>query len=340
MLLSEIVREILNEITENTVLYHRSMDKHKVGDIINPTAKFGQVKNSTHWLANEYIEKKLEEAREKINPSAPSRFDCVYCSVVPNSAFSGKGYLYEVRPKGNFHVTLAYLINKMKSVFERHQTHGDFFPERKNYRSEAEYDQAWKDHKETQDQHAWYSAESALENIFEWYWKGINVNQGFKKNVKWIEVLCEQVQVVKVMGDESFKFLKADDHVETLVDIPFESYGYDASGNGKMTPEEFQKVIQDFNGKAKNDGDLSFTKTWELTLPKGTKCRVKGALVDQSKIKNFDIGDFQSEFSSPYRVLKLIPDGYNFYVDLQHFMFDANYNKKKKLKITDVLKRI
>ena len=143
MLLSEILREMrLDEITRDTVLYHRSMDKYKMGDIINPEKRPEAEKGESHWLSKKFTEKKLEEYRKKINPNAPSRFNCVFFSIVPRSAFTGKGYLYEVKPKGKFLVTLSYLINKIAEEFSREKNFR-WPPEKASYSNEDDYKKAW-----------------------------------------------------------------------------------------------------------------------------------------------------------------------------------------------------
>jgi hypothetical protein len=332
----------LDEITENTVLYHRSMDKYKVGDIINPTSKFGSVKDSSHWLSKKFTEKKLESYREKMNPNAPSRFQCVFCTVVPRSAFTGKGYLYEVKPKGKFLATLSYLINKIDNEFDRGRPRGDetmWPPEKKNYPSDITYQLAYAAYEEKENDWAWWSSKDELEKIFEWYWKGVNVGGGFKKNAKWVEVLCEQAVVAGVGGEASYDFLKAGDHVELLRDVTTDHfYGHGSSGNKLLPQDEVQRIVKDFNGV--KDEKSFVGNSWKLTIPKGTKARVKNALVDQNRIKDFNADDYQGPFTTPYRRLNMIPDGYDFYFDAHAFLFSINYSAKKKTKTSDVFKKI
>lgn len=342
LLLKSLLKEIvlLNEITEETVLYHRSFDKFKVGDVINPSVKFGDEKNGTHWLKHNFMEQKLEEARKEINPKAPSRFKCVYCSVVPNSAFSGKGYLYEVKPIGNFHATLAYFINKMNNEYERAKSNGmNNFPERKYYSSEEAYNKAYKEYERRQDEDAWYRSDYRLEHLFEWYWKGINVGGGFKENTKWIEVLCDKAKVVSVHGKESYKYLSAGDEVEFMEDMTIPHfYGYDATGNKKLPREEIDRIVKDFHGEEEKS---SFgPNSWKLIIPKGTRAKVKAALLDQSAIKNFDVGDYKGKYTSPYRVLKLIPNGYDFYVDARSLIHHKNYDNKDVVPVNDIFRKI
>ena len=341
LLLKNILKEsvLLNEITEDTMLYHRSFDKFKVGDIIDPSVKFGDAKNGAHWLKSNFMEEKLEEARKNINPTAPSRFNCVYTSVIPNSAFSGKGYLYEVKPIGSFHTTLAYLINKMNNEFERGSAGRDYgrFPEKSHYKTDKEYQDAWKRYEKEKAEYAWMNSEYRLEPLFEWYWKGINVGGGFKTNTKWIEVLCEKVKVVGVGGDESYKYLSIGDKVELMDDVKEDFYGYDASGNKMLPQEEIDRVVKDFNGKEEKSFGRS---SWKITIPKGTKAKVKAAVLDQSAIKDFDTGDYKGSYVSQYRVLKLIPDGYDFYIDGRRHIYNKNYGKKYRVPVNDIFRKI
>ena len=104
----------INEINENTILYHRSYGDYEPNQILNPKDKY----SGGHPYQNSYLEKKLEEFRQENAPDKPSRMSCVFCSVVPRAAFVGRGHLYEVKPIGNFHVTLSYYINFMLKEYE------------------------------------------------------------------------------------------------------------------------------------------------------------------------------------------------------------------------------
>jgi hypothetical protein len=141
--LSEILKSILLEISHDTVLYHRSMKKFKVGDIIKPT----NTAESGHY-GSSAVEIYMEAYRQEFFSDSPPRGKCIYCSVVPNSAFFGKGYLYEVKPRGRFLVTLASLINQIGGVWSREEDNQSRYSDRRfssDFGSNEEYNQYLKD---------------------------------------------------------------------------------------------------------------------------------------------------------------------------------------------------
>ena len=104
----------LFELSENSTLYHRSIKKLKVGDVIKPR----KIKGS-HWLEKSEMELALEQMRKESYPHRPSRFDCVYTSPHPRSRFLDKGDLYVVRPVGNMFMTDSTLIDDIGEQFSR-----------------------------------------------------------------------------------------------------------------------------------------------------------------------------------------------------------------------------
>lgn len=111
-----LIESILLEITEKTVLYHRSSKKYNVGDILTPHEAVGK---GEHVSRKRKFEQGLERVRLEKYPNKPSRFKSVFCSLVPRSRFIGKGLLYGVTPIGNFHVTNSELIDELGELESR-----------------------------------------------------------------------------------------------------------------------------------------------------------------------------------------------------------------------------
>ena len=103
---------IINELSNNSTLYHRTTEKLKVGDIIKPNKTKG-----THWLEKNNMELALEGLREQKYSKKPSRFSCIFSSVIPRSRFVDKGYLYTIRPIGKMHMPDSTLIDQMDRKF-------------------------------------------------------------------------------------------------------------------------------------------------------------------------------------------------------------------------------
>ncbi len=79
-----LLEQLLNEISTNTPLYHRSLRKMNVGDAIEIPK---DLTTNKHYLANKMGELALEQERKEIAPDAPSRLNCVYSSLIPRSRF-------------------------------------------------------------------------------------------------------------------------------------------------------------------------------------------------------------------------------------------------------------
>lgn len=107
-------RFCLLELSENSTLYHYSEKKMKVGDVIKPRKVKG-----THWLAKNVEEITLEHLRKTEFSDKPSRLESIYTSVIPRSRFVDKGYLYVVKPQGNFFMTDSTLIDNLGYQFYR-----------------------------------------------------------------------------------------------------------------------------------------------------------------------------------------------------------------------------
>lgn len=309
---------LINEISEKTILYHRSLEVFANGQILEPVSKHKE----GHWLKSQYQEKMLEKFREKYAPDKPSRFNCIFCSIVPRSIFLTKGVLYEVKPIGNIHATLAYYINEINNVYE----------------NEVPYDYMSKtigglSDKQKVDKFKWeYNKERLLE-LFNKYWntnidittwkddgldrplKPFNSKEytgdnqtNFAKDPKWIEVLCEKVQVVrKVDENEKTDIFRNGDRVEFIKDTKEEYQGYDISGDKHLPQEEIMKIMKDFNG---SKGKYGMT----LNIPKGTKGVIVNSVYNQTLPRKFRSRlPYDYTYGNDiYRSLKIKIDGYNF----------------------------
>lgn len=178
MLLREFVREFLVEYApqENVVLYHRSMKKFKVGDVLSGG-------HSSKNKLDSPVELALEEYRQKHHPDLPSRMNCVYMTFIPRSRFVNYGKLYAVKPNGNMFVSDSMLIDKMLEDKDRSRSYGS---------SEYEY---------TKDDVPYY--------LVERYWKGVEPNRG---NTNDLEVIAESATVTEII--EEHKRVQRDDVVE------------------------------------------------------------------------------------------------------------------------------
>lgn len=172
----------LNELSSNSTLYHRSMHKFKVGDKITSQKN----KDGIHWLENQSMEIALESFRKDNFPALPSRFNCVYLSVIPRSRFTDKGYLYTVRPIGKYFMTDSLLIDKLNDSFSRNQSNSSFgsdltLKDFKEYPGKAEHFLDFYDAKN--------------------YWKGVKSLP--KDRVGDIEILADEAVVTEVIEDPS-----------------------------------------------------------------------------------------------------------------------------------------
>ena len=331
ILLTEILKSMLLEISNDTVLYHRSFKKYNVGDVISPnesaTGHYGNLSD---------MEVYMEAYRQEFHPEAPPRGKCIYCSVVPNSAFYGKGIIYEVKPRGKFLVTLASLINLAAREWERSERrNGDDRRSRIDFDTDEDYKQYKKDLAED----IWYGAQYELKKIFEWYWSGKNVNGAFKKDSKWIEVLCESVEVVGVRGEDSFKYLKQNDHVKLRRDITIDSFGRVLSNPTRWTKEEAEEIVKKYGGTVENNyGSISIKG---MTIPKGTELQVVSSVINQSKFKSSDIGQQpMNNYLDVYRRLVMVPIDDDIFVDIRSVLWNLNYGKRHMTKTEDIFEKL
>lgn len=318
----------LNEITEKTVLYHRSWKKFKPGDIIDPSNSGNEGKDETgaHWLSKKFWEVKLEEYRRQHHQNQPSRFDCVYCSVIPQSAFIGKGYLYEVKPIGKIHVTMAYYIDLMGEINDRAE---------RDYREWGRdvYDYPEKEREDAikrMNERMWRSHHYEFEEMFERYWSKEHGDQ-LKSDTKWVEVLCEKVEVVSEFSEESHKHFKVGDRIRLKQDIEVDNfYGHKSSGNHELSEEELKRVLDTFHGK-KNDSD--WTKSYTLKIPKGTTGKISKSFIAAIR------GRASSFSHIPYRSLVMTPDGFDIYIDLLSVVSKLT-SHDKRVKTEDIIEKI
>ena len=316
---------LLLEIDNNTTLYHRSLHQYKVGDIIDPKVKFGD--GSTHWLASQVSEKALEAYRQKNFPDKPSRFKCVYTSIIPNSAFIGKGPVYEVKPMGKWFLTFGNYINKINEQFERRVERCEYlrspifgdvgmgrYPEKERWENGwnetyPKYEDYQKAFRAEQDKAMLQEAEYVMTHEFDRYWNP-SPNHNISVYKKWVEVLCEQVKVVGVGDPADFKFFQRGDRVKLKEDIEADWYPYmHTTPNKEFTPEELAEIHANFNFAPGNYGREV------ITLPKGITGNIVAAVPNHTPLPNEHSGNHPDDYK-PYRNLRFQPIGWDFYVEL------------------------
>lgn len=334
-------RWLLTEISNNTILYHRSSEHLSQGQILEP---YGSRKED-HWLKGQYTEKMLEKFREKYAPDKPSRFNCIFSSVVPRSVFLTKGYLYEVKPMGKIHSTLAYYINEINNIYNNEISY--------SYMASIIGDKA---SKQQEEKFKWeYNKERLLE-LFNKYWgvdidittweddglkrplKPVNpifkkdyegeIHQNFRKDPKWIEVLCEKVQVVgRVYEKEKKDVFRMNDRVEFIDNIKNNFYGYDSSGNAKLSEQAKNRIIKDFNGEKDKYGG------YVLNINKGIKGVILNSSYSQPIPRKF-MHRLPYDYTygkSIYNNIRVKPDGYDFSINLSSINHKNMHNIIKKI---------
>ena len=172
---------LLEEITENNALYHRSSITLTPGERV----KIPITKEGTHWLANHKSEIALEMLRREDFPDKPSRFNCVYSTVVPRSRFIDKGFLYRVRPTGRTHIADSTYIDKIKERFDR--SYYDRDPE-----ADVERKKYYEEHPE--------ELIDYLPHYASGYWGGATPD---KNNLKDIEVLSDGAIVIEEVEEST-----------------------------------------------------------------------------------------------------------------------------------------
>jgi len=280
----------------------------------------------------------LRSTEKKNYPEAPSRFTCIYTSLIPRSAFFSRGDLYRVLPVGKTHITNAYIINLLNGEFDRIEFPAEGYGMRRPIKSDYKDNlEAYEWELKRYNQELMDDARWALKGRFEQYWnpgKNFVTKMKAEGRLNWVEVLCEKVKVLS-LDEEKAKsmknYLPDGGHAVLTQDIKDVSfYGYDSSGNGLLPPEESERVIKDFHGVKGKYND------WALSIPKGTKGKLK-VYIGESPHR----GSGYDSQRKPYRFVKFIPDGYNFYVDLlRHSHVPGQEYYKEKPNVEDLIKVI
>jgi len=222
------LKTILTELSEKNTLYHRSLKKMKVGDIIKPHMG----KSGAHWLSNKAFEAVLEAFRKKNYPDRPSRLNCIYSSLIPKSRFIDKGYLYVVQPTGKMFMTDSLLIDEMDDKFSRETMNF--------YERGIKNDDIVKNPEKFLHELDYFSAER--------YWKG--KIHGIRKNVNRIEVLSESAQVIEVVSEDKLNVgdkVKITEPNKVDVEITLYVNENDISKYKEKTDDTFNKFIEDVN---------------------------------------------------------------------------------------------
>ena len=177
---------ILREVTEKSLVYHRSNHPMKVGDIISPKI---DKETKKHWMETLESEIGLELYRREEFPDKLSRFKCIYSSIIPRSRFVYKGNLYIVRPKGKIHIGDSGIVDELIHNFnERIEGESGNFVWARRVREEIKED-----------------PKKALNylnyRLADKYWKGDSQRGNFRTQKKNIEVLSESAEVIEVIQD-------------------------------------------------------------------------------------------------------------------------------------------
>jgi len=226
---------LINEISQNTILYHRSDKSFKPGQILDPS----DVHGDDHWLKSKSTEVVLEKFRQEFAPDKPSRFNCIYCSVVPRSVFVSRKNLYEVRPIGKTHIALAYLINEIDHIFDN-ISYNNMYNKLGEKPTNSDIDK-----------YKWENSKESLLPLFNQYWNTSVSNWNENSSLvllELIEVLCEKVQVVSKADEKEDEIFRKGDRVIFSKDSNYDFLGYDATGNKKLSLADQLKIIRDFNG--------------------------------------------------------------------------------------------
>lgn len=200
-----LLENLINEISSNTSLYHRSLRKMNVGDIIEVPK---EISTGKHYFENKMGEVAMEQLRKEEAPNAPSRLNCIYSSLIPRSRFVDKGYLYRIKPTGRIFVADSTLIDTIMEKFDREY-----------YEYIGRYDQA--ERKEIESE--LIKNPSRLVSYLPYesfdYWKGEKPNIAAlgKSALRDIEVLSDGAVVTEVISEseKATPFVMGDDVVVT-----------------------------------------------------------------------------------------------------------------------------
>ena len=274
-----LLEQLLNEISTNTPLYHRSLRKMNVGDVIEIPK---DLTTNKHYLANKMGELAMEQERLLEAPDAPSRLNCVYSSLIPRSRFVDKGYLYRVKPTGRIFVADSTLIDTIMERFDR-----EYYERVSRYdqqdRKEIEQDLLQNPSKLTN-----YLPREAYE-----YWTGDkpNIAAFGKAALRDLEVLSDGAIVTEVVSEseKSTPFVMGDDVVVTESDklranltlyINSTSVAKDEKGKPNYTPEEIDSLLNYIGNNIFDDIKAEPSKYTENSydflgnLKKGTKLKI------------------------------------------------------------------
>jgi len=261
---------VLNELSHNSTLYHRSMKKMEVGEIIKPKMN----DKGSHWLADQPVEKAMELFRKKNFPDKPSRLSGIYCSVIPRSRFKDKGYLYVVKPIGKMLMTNSRLIDEI----------GD-----KWIKEMSDFTDKYVDWKKAMDA---LNNEITLLHLLDYftasrYWRGTYHNN----DMEGIEVLCESAEVTEVINEEGFQngdniIITEDDKVRTETTIYIE--------------ENKPKPTKNFINKIKKLYNNPVIKETNYDNNTGGNIRITGFLKKDVKLKIIYLQDSMRKRKGKY----------------------------------------
>ena len=213
-----LLEQLLNEISTNTPLYHRSLRKMNVGDAV----EIPRDTANKHYLTYKMGELALEEERKETAPDAPSRLNCVYSSLIPRARFVDKGYLYRIKPTGRIFVADSTLIDVIMERFDR-----EYYEYISRYeqpeRKEIEQDLLQNPSKLT----------NYLPSEAYYYWKGSVPN---KNTLRDIEVLSDGAIVTEVVSEseKSTPFVIGDDVVVTETSVsPYNFFHNSCTGSAR-----------------------------------------------------------------------------------------------------------
>jgi len=181
--------------------YHRSFNQFSVGKVLDPITRFGTISDKKHPYRESLVFSKLEDFREKYHLDKPSRFSCIFCTMIPNSAYKDRGNLYEVDVIGRIYTTNGFYINKMICLWDKTKevvTKKSEYSLR-NYYSKYGSDiiSAEREYTENLDNlknEIWETSKSEFEILFDSYWNHKTENL----DVSWVEILCDKVKIIKV----------------------------------------------------------------------------------------------------------------------------------------------
>lgn len=158
--------------SNSPILYHRSTHKFKDGEILE--AKLSSKYNSNY-------ENILEEYRLLNKPNLPSRKKCFYLSPDLRSRFHYRGFLYQVKPLSQIHITNSNIIDNLGSS-------------------------------------SMDGKKQIVEKLIKEYWnpgnKWVNKNQ-----IRNIEVLCNKIQIISKVTKQTELF--KDDNIKCIKEFEY-----------------------------------------------------------------------------------------------------------------------